>query len=219
MTIQGSIAGTLAALDADLLATFKFQGATRWPDEQIELYVAPAFLDPAECGALVSLIDRNRVPSTVVEGDAAWRTSETCSFDPSEPVVQLLDLRLSMFLGINPVNGEPNQGQRYGVGQEFKLHADYFAAHHDDAITHVSHCGQRTWTAMIYLNEPEEGGETFFHHLDHGFTPELGTMLCWNNLTPEGRPNPRTLHQGKPVLRGAKYVITKWFRQGPWNPA
>jgi prolyl 4-hydroxylase len=34
-----------------------------------------------------------------------------------------------------------------------------------------------------------------------------------NNLLPDGRPNPATLHQGMKVRKGTKYVLTKWFRQ------
>ena len=36
--------------------------------------------------------------------------------------------------------------------------------------------------------------------------------LAWNNLLMDGSPNPATLHEAMPVLRGQKYVVTKWFR-------
>jgi prolyl 4-hydroxylase len=42
-------------------------------------------------------------------------------------------------------------------------------------------------------------------------------MLCWTNIDAEGKPNPYTVHQGKPVIAGTKYIITKWFRERPWN--
>ena len=45
--------------------------------------------------------------------------------------------------------------------------------------------------------------------------PELGKLLAWNNLLPDGSPNDATLHQGMKVRRGAKYIITKWFREDP----
>ena len=47
------------------------------------------------------------------------------------------------------------------------------------------------------------------------FCPERGKLLAWNNLLPDGRPNPATLHQGMKVRRGTKYVLTKWFREQP----
>ncbi|MBA4047314.1 MAG: oxygenase, partial [Sphingomonas sp.] len=34
--------------------------------------------------------------------------------------------------------------------------------------------------------------------------------------TADGRPNDLTLHEGMPVVRGVKYIITKWFRERSW---
>ena len=67
---------------------------------------------------------------------------------------------------------------------------------------------------MIYLNEPEDGGATRFKTIGKTIQPERGKLLAWNNLLPDGRPNPATLHQGMKVRRGTKYILTKWFRQG-----
>ena len=71
---------------------------------------------------------------------------------------------------------------------------------------------------MIYLNEPEDGGATRFKTIGKTVQPETGKLLAWNNLLPDGRPNPATLHQGMKVRRGTKYVLTKWFREQP-SPA
>ena len=82
--------------------------------------------------------------------------------------------------------------------------------------------GQRTWTFMVYLNNVEEGGETFFRHFDRKFVPSQGTAVVWNNLYPDGSPNPFTIHEALPVIKGNKWVITKWFceNENPhhWNP-
>jgi prolyl 4-hydroxylase len=72
---------------------------------------------------------------------------------------------------------------------------------------------------MIYLNEPEEGGATRFKTIGKTVQPETGKLLTWNNLLPDGRQNPATLHQGMKVRRGVKYVLTKWFRQRPTSSA
>lgn len=227
MTVQQPIAPTtdrpaadtpsIAALvSEDMLRATRFMGAERFPSPHVELWTMPGFLAPEECDVLMRYIDANKEPSRVAYGDAAARTSETCIFDNSAPVVRLLDLRLSMLLGISPRCGEPIQGQRYAVGQEFKLHHDYFEDHHPDTASNRHRCGNRTWTAMIYLNAPEEGGETAFAYLGHEFVPTQGTILCWNNIGADGKPNRYTLHQGKPVVRGDKYIITKWFRERAW---
>ena len=145
---------------------------------------------------------------------ANFRTSETCDLDWRDPVVGEVDRKISALLGLPLQASEPIQGQRYAPGQEFKPHTDTFEPGGYDFYLHTAERGQRTWTAMIYLNEPEEGGATRFKTIGKTIQPEQGKLLAWNNLLPDGRPNPATLHQGMKVRRGTKYILTKWFRQG-----
>lgn len=70
---------------------------------------------------------------------------------------------------------------------------------------------------MAYLNPVEAGGETEFTDLGFAIPPQRGALLLWNNADPEGRPNPRVQHAGKPVVAGRKYIITKWFRTRRWG--
>ena len=70
---------------------------------------------------------------------------------------------------------------------------------------------------MVYLNQPESGGATDFPGLHLAVAPETGTLLTWNNMDREGRPNPATLHAGTPVETGSKFVITQWYRQDEWS--
>ncbi|WP_037505572.1 oxygenase, partial [Rhizorhabdus wittichii] len=46
--------------------------------------------------------------------------------------------------------------------------------------------------------------------------PERGKLVAWANIDRSGRPNEATLHCGMKVRKGAKYVITKWYRERPW---
>jgi prolyl 4-hydroxylase len=120
-----------------------------------------------------------------------------------------------IFAGIDPAHGEPIQGQRYDVGQEFKAHTDYFEPKGEDFAKFCAVAGQRTWTFMIYLNQPEAGGATRFKAVDKIIQPEQGKLLCWNNMDETGQPNPATMHHGMKVRKGVKYIITKWFRERP----
>lgn len=192
-----------------------FEGAQRVPTRQLELLIRKHFLDAAECAALVARIDANRRPSTIADdiGEANYRTSETCDLDGADPEVAAIDARICAWLGLDPAHGEPIQGQRYAVGQEFRLHTDYFEP---DGLDYDRYCGvsgNRTWTAMIYLNAPAAGGATRFKLIDKTVQPEPGKLLAWNNRLPDGRVNPATLHQGMKVRAGVKYIITKWFRE------
>ena len=192
-------------------------GVRRVPARQLELFIIRGFLVPATCGALIERIDAKRRPSTIADdlGTPNFRTSETCDLDWRDPVVGEVDRRIAELLGLSLAASEPLQGQRYAPGQEFKPHTDTFEPGGYDYLVHTAESGQRTWTAMIYLNEPEDGGATRFKAIDKTVQPETGKLLAWNNLLPDGRPNPATLHQGMKVRRGTKYVLTKWFRQRP----
>jgi prolyl 4-hydroxylase len=192
-------------------------GIQRVPSPRLDLFVLRKFLGASDCSALCELIDNNRRPSTIADdqGIARFRTSETCDLDPRDPLVASVQQRLSHLTGIELAQAEPLQGQRYAAGQEFKPHTDTFNPGGYDFYVHTADRGQRTWTAMVYLNEPEDGGATRFKAIGKTIQPETGKLLTWNNLRPDGEPNLATLHQGMKVRRGTKYVLTKWFRQMP----
>ena len=173
------------------------------------------FLDLETCAALIARIDERRHPSEISDdvGVADFRTSETCDLDSRDALVAEVDRQIAELLGLDLAAGEPLQGQRYAPGQEFRPHTDTFEPGGYDYLVHTADKGQRTWTAMCYLNRPEDGGATRFKQIGKTLQPETGKLLAWNNLLADGRPNPATLHQGVKVRRGTKYVLTKWFRE------
>ncbi|MBA2771166.1 MAG: 2OG-Fe(II) oxygenase [Sphingomonas sp.] len=190
-------------------------GVQRVPNRLLDLFIVKHFLDEATCAALIERIDASRRPSDIVDdiGIANFRTSETCDLDSTDPVAAEVDRRIAGLLGLSLDAGEPLQGQRYAPGQEFKPHTDTFNPGGYDYLVHTAQGGQRTWTTMIYLNEPEDGGATRFKTIGKTVQPHTGKLLAWNNLLPDGRPNSATLHQGMKVRRGTKYILTKWFRE------
>lgn len=194
-------------------------GIQRVPTPRLDLFVLRRFLDPGTCAALCELIDDNRRPSTIADdqGEAGFRTSETCDLDAANPMVAAVQSRLSELTGIPKSHGEPLQGQRYAPGQEFRPHTDTFNPGGADYFIHCAEAGQRSWTAMIYLNEPDDGGATRFKAIGKTVQPETGKLLLWNNLLPDGRPNDATLHQGMKVRRGTKYILTQWYRERPFG--
>ena len=185
------------------------------PARELDLFIVRGFLDPATCAALVERIDAKRRPSSIADdiGVANFRTSETCDLDLGDPLVAQVQNSIAALLGLSLDVAEPPQGQRYAPGQEFKAHTDTFEPGGYDYYVHTADRGQRTWTAMIYLNDPDDGGATRFKQIGKTIQPESGKLLAWNNLLPDGRPNPATLHQGMKVRRGTKYIVTQWFRE------
>lgn len=197
----------------------------RVPTPRAALFQCRRFV-PAELAAeLIALIEAGRRPSTIADdnGDAYFRTSETCDLAAHLPAVRRVEAMLAELSGIDPALGEPLQGQRYAEGQEFKPHTDYFAPDGRDYQRYCALSGNRTWTFMIYLNDVAAGGATRFKLLDKTFQPEAGKLLCWNNRLPDGpngearSVNPATLHHGMKVRKGLKYVITKWYRERLWQ--
>ena len=204
-----------AATAARLAAT---PGVRQVPHRSLQQFIIPRFLDADACAALCAMIEQEHVPSTITDdiGDAAFRTSSTCNLDHRNALVADLDARLGTLSGIAPAFGEPLQGQRYEVGQEFKPHTDYFEPTGVDFEEHTQLSGQRTWTMMAYLNDVPAGGGTRFLTTGKIHQPEAGKLLIWCNLTPDGIVNPATLHHGMKVRKGRKYIITKWYRERPW---
>lgn len=196
-----------------------YGGMQKVPTAKAEIFQCRNFLDAELCSDLVSLIEQERRPSTLADpnGDAYFRTSETCDLDSNHPAVRAAEAKLDALTGIDPAYGEPLQGQRYDVGQEFKAHTDFFAPDGEDFGKYCSVAGQRTWTCMIYLNDVDAGGATRFRELKKTFQPEAGKLLAWNNRTTDGGVNEATLHHGMKVRKGLKYVLTKWYREKPWG--
>jgi len=194
-------------------------GVQRVPSPKAEVFQMRGFCPPDLAAELIDLIERDRRPSTIADdnGDAYFRTSETCDLAADLPAVQRIEALITALSGLDPVHGEALQGQRYAVGQEFKAHTDYFTPGGRDFAKFCALSGNRTWTFMIYLNDVAAGGATRFKVLDKTFQPEAGKLLCWNNRLAGGAVNPATLHHGMKVRKGTKYVITKWYREEPWR--
>lgn len=183
-----------------------------------EIYAIGDFFSADECAQLITLIDAGAKPSSAfdVPYETGYRTSYSGDVDPHDPFVKRLQRRLDDFLGMEQEFGETMQGQRYQPGQQFMPHNDWFPPESRYWQIEASRGGQRCYTAMVYLNDVEEGGSTDFTLLGISIQPRMGTLLIWNNSDDQGAPNDWTLHAGTPVVRGVKYVVTKWYRTRRW---
>ena len=62
----------------------------------------------------------------------------------------------------------------------------------------------RVFAWMTYLNDVDDGGETYFEHFDLKIKPEIGKTLIW--------PAEWThAHKGEVLNKGLKYIITGWM--------
>ncbi|MBW8754364.1 MAG: 2OG-Fe(II) oxygenase [Sphingomonadales bacterium] len=191
----------------------------RVPVDRAEIFAAGGFLTPDECAHLMAMIDRVAKPSPTFnpESSIRYRTSYSGDVDAGDSFVRMIERRICDLLGLDMTWGETVQGQRYEPGQEFHAHYDWF----DTAAAYwpgeAERGGQRSWTAMAYLNDMPEGGATSFVNLGASVQPQAGALLMWNNALPDGSPNPDVRHAALPVTSGVKYIITKWFRTRRWG--
>lgn len=64
----------------------------------------------------------------------------------------------------------------------------------------------RTISAILYLNDVEEGGETYFDQFDIAVTPKAGRLVLFPATFPY-------THEARNSLSGNKYVLVTWFSQ------
>ena len=177
----------------------------------------PGALDGYLCDHLINTATPQLTPSGVVDprtGEALrseLRTSYSMYFRPSmyDAVVAEAMRPLTVIGGLPATHAEPMGVLRYGPGQEYRPHYDYY---NDD-----QHAVQRISTVFVYLNDVAEGGGTEFPRLGVTVQPERGKAVKFLNCDAAGKPNPETLHAGLPVIRGEKWLATLWFWDRPFH--
>ena len=175
-------------------------------------------LSPEECEAIVAAarpqMARSRTVETRTGGEEinADRTSQGMFFVRGQtPEVERLEARLARLLRWPLQNGEGLQVLHYGPGAEYKPHHDYFDPAEPGTPTIVRRGGQRVGTVVVYLNDPEEGGGTSFPEARLRIQPRKGNAVFFSYAQPQAHT--LTLHGGDPVLRGEKWIATKWLRE------
>nr|CAN75013.1 hypothetical protein VITISV_039948 [Vitis vinifera] len=111
---------------------------------------------------------------------------------------------------------------RYEIGQRYNSHYDAF-----DPAEYGPQKSHRIATFLVYLSDVEEGGETMFPFenglnmdKDYDFQrciglkvkPHQGDGLLFYSMFPNGTIDPTSLHGSCPVIKGEKWVATKWIR-------
>lgn len=182
--------------------------------------VVPAFV----CEHFINVATPSLMPSTVADPVTGAilankvRTSSSMSFQLSmyDFISGVMLRRFSALAERNPTHAEPFALLCYQLGQEYKPHRDYFTSQGNRDELVDGRGGQRDVTFFVYLNDVAAGGETDFPLLGACVSPEQGKAVKFLNLDAQGQPNATTLHSGKPVLRGEKWLLNVWFRQRPF---
>ncbi|KAK1772161.1 2OG-Fe(II) oxygenase superfamily protein [Phialemonium atrogriseum] len=173
------------------------------------------------------------------------RTSQSTNV-PRDTVVRCIEERALLFQGLDTprTHLEPLQLVKYGRGEHFHFHTDWFP---NPEHARPDAGGNRLSSFFVYVRvDPgTTGGGTNFPAVDapagngNGsssssrwceagfvdcdepwdagvtFRPVEGNAVFWRNLLPGGGGDDRTLHAGLPVTSGGKIGMNIWTREGP----
>jgi prolyl 4-hydroxylase len=189
------------------------------PDYTIQEF--PDFLTSEECDKIIELTDGNLVPSKVYTSNddlinTVSRTSkQTWLKDIKDPLIKKISDKVSNITNIKHSNNnfyEDLQVVNYSEG-------GFFVPHYDPCDGDKKYCsrmngslGPRLLTFLIYLNDEFNGGETEFPLINKKVTPKKGKAVLFYNIGDDGRIIKQSLHTGKPVIGGNKWIANKWIR-------
>lgn len=144
------------------------------------------------------------------------RTSDGMFMEVGEDeVVRAVERRIAAVTRIPVNHGEGLQVLRYRGAQEYRPHFDFFEPDSVESARKIEVAGNRVGTLIVYLNEVERGGATYFPQLKLAIHPKRYSALWFGYLGADGVPDMRSEHAGMPVLEGEKWIMTKWLRQKP----
>jgi len=187
-------------------------------------------LNQAEPGYTPSQVSDDADDYQVKGFVSSIRTSLTAYFY-NDPIINCIKERSASFQGNVPVNRiEDLQAVKYTVGDEFRLHWDWWADAENPRISTIfaylgcdsgesssgGECeGGATqfpesrdpfplgWCDVIDCNDESELGGV-------AFKPVVGNAIFWSNVYPNGTYHERTSHAGMPVKKGRKVGLNIW---------
>jgi prolyl 4-hydroxylase len=190
-----------------------------------KIFMISRFLSDEECDHMIEVARPHLIDSKVVDeknkGEAPDKRRTSRGFfmhnNWSNHILIGIEKRIAAITGMPIENGEDLHVLHYGVGGEYQPHYDYFNVATPGGAECMLHGGQRLASLIMYLNTPDEGGETVFPRANIFITPKKGDAVLFYNCTLNGMVDPHSLHGGKPVIAGEKWIMTKWIREGAFR--
>ncbi|CAM8956894.1 unnamed protein product [Rhodiola kirilowii] len=215
----------------DFLSAIPFQVLSWKP----RIVYFPNFATAEQCRKIIEIARPSLTPSTLAlrKGDTEAntkdiRTSSGMFISASEDKTGILDLiesKIARATMIPKTHGESFNILRYEIGQRYNSHYDAF-----NPAEYGPQKSQRVASFLLYLSDVEEGGETMFP-FENGMIedpnydfqkcvglrvkPRRGDGVLFYSVFPNGTIDETSLHGSCPVIRGKKWVATKWIRDQP----
>ena len=184
------------------------------------IYTIENYITLEECEHMIN-ISKDKIAPSLVSGSKSGyiskgRTGQNCwiSHDHDHITSNIAE-RISNEVGISLKNTEAFQVIYYDVDQEYKQHYDSWDFDNSErSIRNMKYGGQRMVTALVYLNDVEEGGGTKFTKLGKEVKAEKGKLLIFHNVIKGTNiKHKMSEHAGMPVLKGEKWAFNLWFRE------
>lgn len=187
-----------------------------------KVFIIPLFLSDFECDEIINLArpiisdSLVGVRGTAGAGLRSTRTSKNSWVKrETNAVTETLSMRAADLMKIDEkllrsdLNSEELQVVHYDKTQKYDAHNDWTGSNRPES---------RFLTLLIYLNDPDAGGETSFPKGADGLgfkvTPRKGSAVLFYNLLEDGNGDDLALHSAMPVLSGEKWAANYWV----WDP-
>ncbi|XP_047262329.1 probable prolyl 4-hydroxylase 9 isoform X7 [Capsicum annuum] len=186
----------------------------------------PNFASIEQCQSIIKIAKANLEPSSLAlrKGETEETTNgiRTSASEDKTGVLDLIEEKIAKATMIPKTHGEAFNILRYEIGQRYQSHYDAF-----DPAQYGPQKSQRVASFLLYLSDVEEGGETVFpfesgQNMDSKYDfskciglkvkPHRGDGLLFYSLFLNGTIDPTSIHGSCPVIRGEKWVATKWIR-------
>ncbi|KAB2626542.1 prolyl 4-hydroxylase 9 [Pyrus ussuriensis x Pyrus communis] len=212
-----------------LLPIKNFNGVLSWYPRALYF---PNFATPEQCESIIGLAKPHLKPSTLAlrEGETEESTKDIrtssgmflSASDDKSGTLDAIEEKIARATMLPRIHGEAFNVLRYEIGQKYNSHYDAF--HPDQYGPQKS---QRVASFLLYLTDVQDGGETMFPYENGSNTdgtydfrecvglkvkPRKGDGLLFYSLLPNGTIDPLALHGSCPVIKGEKWVATKWIR-------
>jgi len=181
--------------------------------------VLEGLLTGDECDDLIAQARPRLQRSLTVDVDGHHQTDERRTSNGmffrigESPLIQRIEQRIATLVDIPVSHGEGLQILHYLPGQEYEPHYDWFDPTQPGFTAVTARGGQRIASIVMYLNTPEEGGGTGFPAIGLTVTALRGSAVYFAYDTGDQS----SLHAGLPVLKGEKWIATKWLRERPYQ--
>lgn len=183
------------------------------------LYILPTYPEPRVIKNFVSEAERRHIiseasktleTSTISHNKTVnedIRKSETAWLSKDDEVVRNVINRCLKYTDRPISNCEKLQVLKYKPGGHYKPHQDAFKD--DDNM--------RVYTFIIALNDGYRGGETVFPNLNKTYKLKAGDVLFFDTVDNYNFITSKSLHGGKTVEAGDKWICNLWVRKYPYD--